>query len=403
MTAATLVSIAFSPSSPTVAAGSSAQVTVTGTFSDGTMQNLSSSAMYSSSNPASVTVNSTGILMGVAPGTSTISVTVEGVSSSFTATVTTATLVSIAITPANPTPFINGTTQQFTAAGSYSDGTTQNLSSMVTWTSSNTAVATVDANGLVTGSGVGSATMTASYQGKTATTASFQVVQASVASIAVTPANSTIANGATQQFTATATYTDGSTQNLSDSATWSSSSVQVASITITGLAAGLTAGTTVITAQVGSVSSSTMLTVTNSLPPSVVSLSISPVNASLTVGNTIQYTATATLSKWDDDECLFPRTWNSSSPAVATITTSGATTSVSAGSTTITAQLATLTNATTLTVAAAPVTLQSISITPASPSIAKGGTQQFIATGSYSDGTTQTSRPRSPGPLPSRP
>ena len=54
-----------------------------------------------------------------------------------------------------------GATQQFTATGTYSDGSTQNLSNRVTWTSSNTAVATINTNGLATGVSAGTATISA--------------------------------------------------------------------------------------------------------------------------------------------------------------------------------------------------------------------------------------------------
>ena len=50
-----------------------------------------------------------------------------------------ASLVSIAVTPANPS-IGKGATQQFTATGTYSDSSTQNLTSSVTWSSTNTAV-----------------------------------------------------------------------------------------------------------------------------------------------------------------------------------------------------------------------------------------------------------------------
>ena len=56
------------------------------------------------------------------------------------------TLTSIAVTPANPSILI-GASQQFTATGTYSDGSTQNLTSQATWTSSNTGVATINASG----------------------------------------------------------------------------------------------------------------------------------------------------------------------------------------------------------------------------------------------------------------
>ena len=59
------------------------------------------------------------------------------------------TLASIAVTPANPTELV-GATQPFTAAGTYSDGSTQNITSQVAWTSSNPAVATISSGDLAT-------------------------------------------------------------------------------------------------------------------------------------------------------------------------------------------------------------------------------------------------------------
>jgi hypothetical protein len=70
------------------------------------------------------------------------------------------TLTSIAVTPANPTVTVGGT-QQFTATGTYSDASTQNLTSQVTWGSSSTGVATVTAGGLATGVATGTATISA--------------------------------------------------------------------------------------------------------------------------------------------------------------------------------------------------------------------------------------------------
>jgi outer membrane protein assembly factor BamB len=72
----------------------------------------------------------------------------------------TATLVSIAVTPATPTISV-AKTLQLTATGTYSDSSTQDLTTQVTWTSSDTTKATVNAGGLVTGVGYGSATITA--------------------------------------------------------------------------------------------------------------------------------------------------------------------------------------------------------------------------------------------------
>src|SRR5207245_9129213 len=67
---------------------------------------------------------------------------------------------------------------------------------VVTWASSNTGVATVNGNGLVTGVAAGSATITATSEGKSGT-AALTVSVVPVASVAVTPATASIPAGQT--------------------------------------------------------------------------------------------------------------------------------------------------------------------------------------------------------------
>jgi hypothetical protein len=86
----------------------------------------------------------------------------------------------------------------------------------------------------------------------------------SLTSISVTPANPTILNGASQQFTATGKYSDGSTQNLTASVSWSSLDQNVATIAAGGLATAAGTGTSTIEAASSSISGSTTLTATSS-------------------------------------------------------------------------------------------------------------------------------------------
>ena len=69
-------------------------------------------------------------------------------------TVTAAALKSIAVTPANPS-VSKGLTQQFTATGTFTDDSTQDLTSQVTWASATTAVATITSSGLASAVGGG--------------------------------------------------------------------------------------------------------------------------------------------------------------------------------------------------------------------------------------------------------
>ena len=69
-------------------------------------------------------------------------------------------LTAITVTPASPT-ILTGGAQQFAATGTYSDGSTQNVTSQVTWSSSKTAVGTINASGLATAISAGSTTISA--------------------------------------------------------------------------------------------------------------------------------------------------------------------------------------------------------------------------------------------------
>jgi O-glycosyl hydrolase len=167
--APTLTSIAVTPANPSILSGATQQFIATGTYSDGSTQNLSAQATWASSSTGVASVTAGGLATGVSVGTTTISAALAGVTNSTVLTVKTPpTLTSIAVTPTNPTILV-GATQQFTAIGTYSDGSTQNLSSRVTWTSSKTAAAAINTNGLVTGVSAGATVISAALSGVTAT------------------------------------------------------------------------------------------------------------------------------------------------------------------------------------------------------------------------------------------
>jgi hypothetical protein len=108
------------------------------------------------------------------------------ISGSTIVTVTSATLVSIAITPTNPS-IVKGTNQQFVATGTFSDNTTQDLTTTVTWGSSDAAVAAISnaagSNGLATSATAGSTTITAT-SGSVSGTATLTVTVGGVVSLA---------------------------------------------------------------------------------------------------------------------------------------------------------------------------------------------------------------------------
>jgi len=272
------------------------------------------------------------------------------------ATFTPAGLVSIAVTPANDTIPL-GSLQSLTATGTFSGGATEQLAS-VTWASSSNAVATVSNDtgdtAAVVGTGAGLTTVTASA-GSVIGSTTVTVTSGStptLTSIAVTPVNHSINLGSTQQFTATGTYSDASTKNLTSTATWTSSSTSVATIGDSGLATSVGTGSTTIQAAVGGIAGSTTLTVTSAPAPTLTSIAVTPVNPSIALGGTQQFTATGSYSDASTKNLTNTATWTSSSTSVAAISSAGLAISAAQGATTIQAVLSGISGSTTLTVTA---------------------------------------------------
>jgi uncharacterized protein YjdB len=406
VTPAVLTSIAVTPTSPSIALGTTRQFTATGTYSDSSTQDLTTAVTWSSSSTGVATISnaggSRGLATSVATGTTTITAVHAGTSLSDNTvlTVTPAVLTSIAVTPTSPQVAL-GTTRQFTATGTYSDSSTQDLTTAVTWSSSATGVATISnaasSDGLATSVATGTTTITAVHAGSSLSDNTvLTVTPAVLMSIAVTPASPQVALGTTRQFTATGTYSDSSTQDLTTTVTWSSSATGTATISNAGgskgLATSVAMGTTTITAvHAGSgLSDNTVLTVTAAV---LTSIAVTPASPTIALGTTRQFTATGTYSDSSTQDLTTAVTWSSSATGAATISNAGGSkglaTSVAAGTTTITAVHAGsgLSDNTVLTVT--PATLTSIAVTPSSPSISIGATQQFTATGTYSDSSTQ--------------
>jgi len=129
-----------------------------------------------------------------------------------------ATIVSFEVSPTNPSIAL-GTTQQFKVTAIYSDNTTQDFTAAVTWSSSDTGVATISnaagSNGLATSVSTGTTTITAT-SGSISATMTLTVTPATLVSIGVTPTNPSIAKGTKQQFTATGTYSDKTNKVLTN-------------------------------------------------------------------------------------------------------------------------------------------------------------------------------------------
>jgi hypothetical protein len=390
VTAAVLASIEVTPPILRIAAGRSALMTATGVYSDNSTQNLTQ-VTWASSNSAVASVSPGGVATAVGVGTATITATSGGIAGSTTLTVTSAVLASIQVTPATPS-VAKGLSQQFIATGIFSDNSKQDLTTQVSWSSSSSAVATIsESGGLATGAGVGSASISATI-GSISGSTTFNVTAALLTAIQVTPATPSIAKGLVKQFNATGIFTDNSTLDLTFQVTWNSSNTAAASVSNAAASAGtvtaVAPGSATIAANLGSISGSTSVTVT---PATLVSIQLTPPTPSIPLGVTQQFTATGIYTDSTAQNLTTTVTWSSNAGAVATISNAagsqGLATPATVGSATIQATLGTVSGSTTLNVA--PAQLVSLQVTPAIPSVAKGLTKQFTATGTFTDNSTQ--------------
>lgn len=399
VTSAVLVAIDVTPSLPSIAQGTRQQFAATAIYSDSSTEDLTAAVTWTSSDETIAVLSnasgSQGLATSLAPGTATIKATLGNIAMSTVLTVTDATLVSLEITPSTPT-LPKGLPQQFFATGIYSDDTSQDLTTQATWSSSDPAIAAISnaaaSQGLATSLLPGTTTISATMAGMTGST-TLTVTSATLVAIAVTPANATTSLGISRQYTAIGTYTDASTRDITKFVTWASSARSVATIGNSGgtkgVATPVSAGSTTITATSGNIpSDNATLTVTAA---TLSSISLTPLAPRLAIGTTQAFTATGNFSDGSTRDLTAQVAWNSSAPAVATISneasSKGMATVIAIGTTTIRAALGSVSASTTLTVTQA--FLASITVTPANPTIASSSNQQFIAIGTFTDNSTQ--------------
>jgi uncharacterized protein YjdB len=244
--AVVLTSIAITPAISTIPVGLTQQFTATGAYNNGTFQDITATAAWSSASPAIATVSAAGLASALAQGTAGITASVGTVIGSATLTAGPPVLVSISVSPVSAT-VKKGTSRQLTATGTYSDRSTTNLTASSLWSSLSPSIATVSASGLVSALTPGTATIRAS-SGSVSATSAITVPQPVPVTETIVPGSFFVPLGTPLQFSCQVTYDDGSTANMTSSITWASSAPSVCSVN-GGLATCGGFGTTTITAN----------------------------------------------------------------------------------------------------------------------------------------------------------
>jgi trimeric autotransporter adhesin len=399
VTNASLVSIDVTPANPSINVGTQQQFTATGTFSDGTNQDISNVVKWTSSPSTVASITSaSGLATGRNSGSSTITATFTATSGSVSGStqlsVTQATLVSLAINPPNPTIAVN-TFQSFTAVGTFSDGSTHNITTTASWSSSATNVATIPVhNAVAKGLAPGTTTITAASGSVTATTV-LTVSNATLVTVDITPASLTIPAGVIINLSATGTFSDGSTQDLTVPCNWASTNSSVASVNNSGSSSGITTaispGSTTITATapvtLGSKVGTATVTVTTATLTKI-TLTTPNSNTIIAPSGNLQFKATGTYSDGTTQVITKAVKWTSSNTNVATVNGNGLATGQGGGAANISAAQNGVVATQGIAVTSSP--LLSITVTSPNPSnkLAQQTSVQLVATGNFQDGST---------------
>jgi hypothetical protein len=231
VTAAVLRSILVSTDKPVIHKGETSPFFATGEYSNGTFQDLTEVANWTSENTAIAIVSNAegegGQVWGELEGTTNIGAAFEEFSDSHPIQVTAAALVSLLVTPEVLTIPL-GVTQAYTATDTYGDGTVEDVTDNVVWSSSDPLVAEISSAGVAAASGAGTTSISAEKEG-VSNSASLTVDADAPSALEIVPDVATIVTGTGIQFSAIVT-TGGGPNDITDQVVWASDNELVVTV-----------------------------------------------------------------------------------------------------------------------------------------------------------------------------
>ena len=255
ITDALLNTITIDQMNPTVPAGRTKSFTATGHYSDGSQHDITQEAglEWKSSSPEIASIDTaSGLSTGLKKGSTTISVTKDGITAfpNATLTVTDALLVNFTISP-DVASKPKGLTQTFVATGYYSDNTEANITDQVNWISEDPNIIWSSGDGTFLARAVGESQISAILDDAISSDnkPTFTATRALLTSFEVT-GKTQQPQGKSTQFTARAGFTDGKTYDVSGDKQvfWQSSNPDVATVTLAGVVKGISEGEATISA-----------------------------------------------------------------------------------------------------------------------------------------------------------
>lgn len=335
----------------------------------------SKSIIWSSSDESVAVVNSSGVVTAVGKGTATITANASGVSGIPAATATVHVLVPLeSISLENDFELQPGASKTVAVTYNPTDADT----TTITWTSSNTNIATVNNSGQVTAVAPGTAIITADAGNSITDTVTVTVPEIHVDTVVINKSELALAKGDTEVLSAS--YLPENATDATD-VTWSSQNTNIATVDSNGLVTAVGKGTTKIIAEINGITGECDVTVT--VPLQSITLNEESIdlnkNATTTVGYTINPTDTTDES---------PVTWTSQNTGVATVNeTTGEITAVAVGSAIIEVSKGNKTDTLTVNVKSP---LHAIALNKTETTLVKNQTENLTVT--YTDSDTTDSR-----------
>ena len=311
--------VEVTPALGTIEVGKTLQLSAEVTDANGNALNYS----VTWSGDAYASVDSKGLVTGVAPGLATITATSGGKSGSAAVKVEEA-VASIELSQTTAT-VVAGQSIKLTATPKDADG--EAITRAVTWSSSDTKIVSVSSDGMLTGVAPGTAKVTAT-SGDKSVEAEITVVPP-VASITLNMTTGTLLTAETVQLTAT--LKDASGAELTRTVAWQSDAPAVAIVDANGLVTALTPGTATITATCEGLLANAVITV----KARVAAVAVTPAQAEILIGETVKLTAT--LTDADGNVLDRPVEWTSNDPNIASVDATGLVTGNADGTVTIVA------------------------------------------------------------------
>jgi len=173
------------------------------------------------------------------------------------------TLQSILVSPDSQTIAV-GATMQMVATGSYSNGGSDNISTSVSWSVSDSAVASISATGLLTAQGVGSVSVSAidgSITDSVVVNVTVSGNAITILSVAIMPNSVAMPVDSLRQVSAIATNSDNSTTNVNNIAQWSSADSNIFTVSQTGVLTAHNVGQANLKVSINGVSDTVAVTV----------------------------------------------------------------------------------------------------------------------------------------------